>query len=586
MKISLKNKVRIGFGVGLLFLLLTSAMAYWSASWSVSAFQAVERTEHVLDRLRAIRAAMLDIETGSRGFVISGQERFLEAYELGLKEVFPQMAELRAATTENPEWKESLAHLESLVSRKIANAADAIGSRRKGVSQSATDSLTDQGKEIMDDFRRLIGNMESGERELLSRRSVETRATFRTTMVVVGATTTLATVLTVIATILAGRDFKRRQLAETERDRFFVLTRDLLCFAGFDGYFKKTNPAWQTVLGFSSDELAAKPFIEFVHPDDRLGTISKAEELAEGKEVVKFENRYRTRDGSYCWLSWNARASIPEKMIYATARDVTEQKEADDRIVDLNKALEQRAIQLEDANKELEAFSYSVSHDLRAPLRHVGGFISQLQKSAGTALGEKERRYVKIISDAARQMGELIDDLLVFSRMGRMEMRHARFSLEPIAQEVISTFLLQEQQRNIVWKNGGLPEVLGDPSMLRQVLANLIGNAVKYTRPRECARIEIGYSETPDEFVFHVRDNGVGFEMEYAHKLFGVFQRLHRAEDFEGTGIGLANVRRIISRHGGRTWAEGTVDAGAAFFFTLPKQKENHNESSQENTAG
>jgi light-regulated signal transduction histidine kinase (bacteriophytochrome) len=173
-------------------------------------------------------------------------------------------------------------------------------------------------------------------------------------------------------------------------------------------------------------------------------------------------------------------------------------------------------------------------------------------------------------------MGNLIDDLLVFSRMGRTEMRQTKLNLEQLVKDVIAGMSQELEQRKVVFQTDRLPEVCADPAMLRQVLANLIGNAVKYTRPREQAEIEIRCSETPEEFVVSVRDNGVGFDMEYAQKLFGVFQRLHRAEEFEGTGIGLANVRRIIHRHGGRTWAESKVNEGATFYFTLPRKKESN----------
>ena len=231
-----------------------------------------------------------------------------------------------------------------------------------------------------------------------------------------------------------------------------------------------------------------------------------------------------------------------------------------------------RSSQLEAANKELEAFSYSVSHDLRAPLRHIDGFAEMLQKHAVAALDEKGRRYLETISEAAKRMGRLIDDLLDFSRTGRAEMRKARVSMEGLVKEVLNDLRSDLQGRKITWKNGHLPEAHGDPAMLRQVLVNLIGNAVKYTLRCEDASIEIGCASSPqEETVFFIRDNGAGFDMRYAHKLFGIFQRLHGTTEFEGTGIGLANVRRIILRHGGRVWAEGAVGQGATFYFALPK---------------
>ena len=233
--------------------------------------------------------------------------------------------------------------------------------------------------------------------------------------------------------------------------------------------------------------------------------------------------------------------------------------------------LQRRGELLEAANKELEAFSYSVSHDLRAPLRHIDGYAALLRKSVEHSLNDKAARYLRTISDSAKQMGQLIDDLLVFSRMGRQEMLHTAVDLDQVIKNILSNLRLDLQGREISWTIAGLPEVQGDPAMLRQVFMNVIANAVKFTSTRPIAMIEIGV-ERPcsTEIVIFVRDNGVGFDMQYAPKLFGVFQRLHRADEFEGTGIGLANVRRIVHRHGGRTWAEGVPDKGATFYVLLP----------------
>ena len=238
----------------------------------------------------------------------------------------------------------------------------------------------------------------------------------------------------------------------------------------------------------------------------------------------------------------------------------------------LEARVRERTEELHASNSELEAFSYSVSHDLRAPLRHITGFATLLHQHAGASLDDQGRRYLTTITDAAARMATLIDDLLAFSRMGRANVSKRRVELSQLVREARDEVSADVNGRRIAWEIHDLPPVDADPSLLRPVLVNLLSNAVKYTGTRNEARIEVGTESRAGELVVFVRDNGVGFDMAYAHKLFGVFQRLHRADEFSGTGIGLANVRRIIQRHGGRTWAEGALDAGATFYFSLPSQ--------------
>jgi signal transduction histidine kinase len=241
----------------------------------------------------------------------------------------------------------------------------------------------------------------------------------------------------------------------------------------------------------------------------------------------------------------------------------------------LEERVRQRTEELDITNKELEAFSYSVSHDLRAPLRHVTGFAALLQQSTAATLAEKDRRYLTTISEAAQRMGRLIDDLLAFSRMGRTPLARRRVQLDALVDEARRDAVSAPGAPPIVWTVHPLPEVDADASMLQLALVNLLSNAVKYSSTQEHPEIEVGAAPgAPNETVVFVRDNGVGFDMKYVDKLFGVFQRLHSSDQFEGTGIGLANVRRIITRHGGRVWAESVVGHGAAFYFSLPTVKE------------
>lgn len=368
-------------------------------------------------------------------------------------------------------------------------------------------------------------------------------------------------------------DITLRKRAEAERDRFFTLSGDLLCIATLAGNFKRVNPAWQRVLGYDPDALVDRPFAEFIHPDDLATTTLEVARLSCGEESIDFENRYRHANGSWHWFRWSARVSQPDGLIYASARDVTDERAADDRIRSLNIDLAQRAGQLEAANRELESFSYSVSHDLRAPLRHIDGFASLLANRLGSGADKEALRYLSTISRAAKQMGMLIDDLLAFSRVGRTPLRIERIRHSALLAEVMENGHYHRSEHPIQWELAELPDVEADRALLRQVWANLIDNAVKYSSKSAAPRIVVGGAANPDksgEYIFFVRDNGVGFDMAYADKLFGVFQRLHGPTEFEGTGIGLANVRRIVARHKGRTWAEGRVNEGAIFYFSIP----------------
>ncbi|MBI5566718.1 MAG: PAS domain S-box protein [Chloroflexi bacterium] len=316
---------------------------------------------------------------------------------------------------------------------------------------------------------------------------------------------------------------------------------------------------------YDFDAAAGHAFIDQINPRLDAG------------EVIVFDTRHRRKDGTVFPVEVRSRPfwQGERRFSVSLARNMTERKRAEEEIRQLNQELEQRVLdrtaQLEAANKELEAFAYSVSHDLRAPLRHIDGFLELLQKRTTATLDNQSQHYMTTIASSAKRMGVLIDDLLSFSRMGRHDLARQAIDLNSLVQEVIHDFEPETRNRTIQWRIADLPVVTGDRAMLRAVLVNLLSNALKFTRTRPQADIEIGYEAAPaTEPVFFIRDNGVGFDMTYADKLFGVFQRLHPADEFEGTGIGLANVRRIISRHGGQTWAEGAVDHGATFYFSLP----------------
>ena len=374
---------------------------------------------------------------------------------------------------------------------------------------------------------------------------------------------------------LKASEERFRRLAENARDLIYRMSLP-------DGTYEYVSPAVTALSGYMPEEFRGTPQLirKIIHPDWHGYFEEQWSRLLQGDMPDTFEYPIIHKSGELRW--WNQRNILIRDAggriiaMEGIVTDITDRKLDEEKIRKLNQELEQRVIErtakLEAANKELEAFAYSVSHDLRAPLRHIDGFLELLQKKAGTALDEQGRHYMDAISDAARKMGLLIDDLLSFSRMGRHAMSLQPVDLGDLVRDAIRELEPDAAGRNIEWRIGDLPAVDGDAPMLRMVLTNLIANAIKFTRPRKQARIEIGSLPGKNsETVIFVRDNGVGFDMAYVDKLFGVFHRLHRAEEFEGTGIGLANVRRIIARHGGRTWAEGNVDRGAAFYFSLPR---------------
>jgi PAS domain S-box-containing protein len=571
-----ESKIKKGFAGIAIILAGVVALAIANSSQVRRANEAAARAEDSLRELEGIMVTLVDAETGMRGYVITGQESYLEPYDRAVATIDRRMTHLKqlldGSVPEN-----QIQQLQSAVTDQMAFRKSIVEKiKADGGSETARRSIRiDEGKRGMDDLRKMIEHLESSENRALVQRRQNSEAMNERTVGTLLLFVTLAIVLLISGLMLVRHYLVAREKLEEERNRFFTLSDDFYCVAGPDGFFKQVNPAAERILGFSAHELTSRPFLELVHPDDREATQREAEKLAHGERTVYFENRYRTKTGDYRWLLWSAAPAPKDNLIYAVAKDITDHKKTEQRIIQLAEESRQRAAELEGLNKELEAFSYSVSHDLRAPLRHIAGFSDMLQRHADGSLDEKGKRFLNTIIDSAKRMGTLIDDLLVFSRMGRSEMRREPVNLNEIVDETIAEFAPDIATRRVNWKRQPLPEVIGDRAMLKQVFVNLISNALKYSGTRPISEIEIGTLDEADETIFFVRDNGVGFDMAYANKLFGVFQRLHESTQFEGTGIGLANVRRIVARHGGRAWAEAELDKGATFYFSLPKAK-NH----------
>jgi signal transduction histidine kinase len=451
MKYSLGLKMGSCFAAAVLLLSVVGVVSYRSTTSLLANFQWVHHSHQVLEGLKSLLASVLDAEVGARGYYLTGDDANLEPYRAAAEQVPAGVRILRALTADNPRQQQRLDVLERLFREKLAAIQATIELRRE-LGQGAF--VTNEGKELMDQIRRMIAEMESEERGLLIQRAAEAEASGNSAIQVI---------------ILASG-----------------LTLFLFSLIGF---------------------------------------------------VIRHEMKNLQRSEE-------------------TQRAQTEE-------------LERRSIKLEEANKELETFTYSVSHDLRAPLRHIDGFSKLLMEETASGLSAHAQGYLLDIRESTLEMGRLVDDLLNLARIGRKKLVLEMTGLGSLAEEAASALKKDNLGRAIEWKVGDLPFVECDPGLIKQVFVNLLSNAVKFTRPREVAMIDVEATTENGQPVISVRDNGVGFNMKNAARLFGVFQRLHRQEDFEGTGVGLAIIERIIHKHGGRVWAESELDRGATFFFTL-----------------
>jgi PAS domain S-box-containing protein len=361
----------------------------------------------------------------------------------------------------------------------------------------------------------------------------------------------------------------------------FEANPDAIVVVDLAGTIIQVNPQAERLFGYRKEELHGQAIEMLVPSRLRERHLTQRRRYAAQPELRPMgsglELHARRKDGSEFAVDiMLGPVAGPEgELVVAIVRDITERKRAEQQIRQLNQELErkvlQRTAELQAANKELESFSYSVSHDLRAPLRAIAGYSQLLLDHHSGSLDTEGRRLLDTVIAGTGRMGQLIEDLLAFSRLARQELRESPVEMETLARAVADEVAKQYAQRSVTVNISPLPAARCDPSMMKQVLLNLIGNAFKFTGQRAQAVVEIGAREEAGENVYYVRDNGAGFDMRYAGKLFGVFQRLHRPDEFEGTGVGLAIVQRVVQRHGGRVWAEGEVGKGATVYFSLPK---------------
>jgi signal transduction histidine kinase len=495
----------------------------------------------------------------------------------------PLLEKLRGMTRDNPEQQERAGALRAQIEGRIELFDQAMLNRVQGLDSAAGTGLaTAVTRFPVDEAMNAIVAEEKG---LVERREREANEKYRIgALVVVGAT--LTQFLLLAGLIWASeKQLRRRLAAETiahqavERARLIVQTvREPIALLSADLKIITSNRAFTDYYKLDSSTKARSLDESPAWSDPAL--LQRLKDVAlTHREIWDYELTQSTSLEQSRHVLVNARPlTLPDAagtVTLLTVSDITARKQSEAQVLELNRQLEGKVAQISETNRELEAFSYSVSHDLRAPLRHIAGFTEKLRKHLGENADEQARHYSEVVMNASRHMSSLIEDLLTYSRLGRHAMRLQSVDMQALVDEVRMALTSNlEDDRNIDWRIAPLPVVVADENMMRLVWQNLLDNAIKYSAVREEAVIEVGMSEpSPTEWTFWVKDNGVGFNMAYTDKLFGVFQRLHKASQFAGTGIGLASVRRIVGRHGGRTWAEGVPEQGSQFFFSLPRNQ-------------
>jgi signal transduction histidine kinase len=491
------------------------------------------------------------------------------------------LAQLRDMTRDNADQQILIGTLESSVNGRATLMNQAITRIAHADLAGARQSLRDAGDLFK--INPTIVSIVQNEDVLLASRQAAADHEASTGKLVLGITALAQLLLLAIIVVASERQIGRRLVAETRENRAVTRSQQILHavrepIALFDDKLNAllVNTAFSELYQMDGDE-QAQPLAEIGHGawDESVLLQRLRDVLLRDRELWDYDMIQRTIDGDDRHVVVNARRLQEQESdaptLLLTVSDITARALVEHKVSELNRQLEGKVSQISDVNRELEAFSYSVSHDLRAPLRHISGFARKLEHHLGEHVDEKAAHYIEVISSSAQRMALLIDDLLVFSRLGRGALRLQAVDMQTVVEESRAIVESGVQDRRIVWELAPLPMVIGDENMLRTVWQNLLGNAVKYTSQRDTAVIKVTVQQGSNgDYEFTVSDNGAGFDMQYADKLFGVFQRLHRASEFVGNGIGLANVRRIIGRHGGRVWADAELGNGANFHFSLP----------------
>jgi PAS domain S-box-containing protein len=562
---------RIVIGLTLILGLLSwlAFSSYVNTRKMINSSRWVAHTHDVLYQAEKVLAVAVNIELGQRGYALTGNRTFLEPYEKGLKEIDKDLNTL-LLLSDNDGQQTRLESLEQHIHSLIEFSKEAVDARAGSLAAAIEINGSLEGKKAMDSIRHVISAFQANENLLLRERiRASDKHIYNFNIGFIGLLFVTGAVLLGVF-IAINHSIRTRSLAAEKLKTVYEEIEDLYNNApcGYhslnaNGYFENINNTMLQWLGYQKEEVIGKlKFTDVIIPED-VAVFEKNYPVFKREKIIKdVEFTLLTRTNSHLPVILSAVAITDAEGNYVKSRSTT--YDNSDRKVAENK--------IKNLNKELEAFSYSVSHDLRAPLRSVDGYSRILSQDYGEKLDAEGQRIINVVINNAKRMGQLIDDLLEFSRLGRVEVACSEIDMTHMANIVARDLLQHEQDRNIELNVHPLIPSVVDPQLIKQVWVNLISNAIKYTGKNPKSRIEIASAGRNEDVLYCIKDNGVGFDMQYVDKLFGVFQRLHKMQEFSGTGVGLAIVKRIVARHGGQVWAEAKSNEGATFYFTIPKK--------------
>lgn len=546
----------------------------------------VANTLEILFHKEKLVSFTTDHETGSRAFILTGSPEFLDVFQRSKLMIPPEIRILKSLTTGNSFQQTLIDSLAFYFTKREVYVDSIIHiSASIGAAESVKLLITGKGKTYMGHIRRLLDQLQAYENALYIQRKNDNENALDGQNKIFLSIILLSLVVLVIFSWRERRkalleERKRLQRISESEQRFRALVENnenIIALFDNDMNAIYRSPASERITGWTNEERLEVGVASQTHPEDIIKLARVMQTVRENPGIpVPILLRTRHKDSHWIWLDgmFNNLFHDPAiKAIVVNLRDVTEAKTAQEEVAKLNAELEekvaQRTEQLQNANSDMEAFTYSVSHDLRAPLRIINGFTAILEEEYTDKLDDEAKRLASIIKKNTTKMGSLIDGLLDFSRMRLEDIRKTVINTQQLVEDVVGSIAADKK---IKWKINTLPDMYAETNSIRQVWVNLISNAVKYSSPKEIPVIEIGAYHENGFTIFFVKDNGVGFNEDYKDRLFKVFQRLHSPNEFEGTGIGLALIHKIITKHGGKVWAEGMENIGAGFFFSLPKQ--------------